>query len=164
MAQSEIVGINIFGKVIGLMVCIWLVSESYYAFAFFVLGMLPSILSILIDKGSGRFASKTIFACNFAGILPFLFDIAITPEKSFTAQQLMNSVFTWSFVYGFAAIGGMMIWVVPEVTSILFSLRADIKTTSLLSEQEGLLTEWGEEVKSGKKRVPPDGGDKQQST
>ena len=150
---KEIAGINIMGQIVGLMIAIWLISESYYAFAFFVLGMLPAILSFVIDKGADRFASKAIFSSNLTGILPFLFDIAISPEKTIAAKQIMYSPFTWFFVYGFASVGGMMIWVIPEVTSIFFSVKSDIKAKQLAGEQKELLQEWGAEVITGKARV-----------
>lgn len=148
--ESEMQGMSIAGKIIGLMVILWLVSVSYYAFAFFALGMLPSVLAIMIDRGKGRFASQTISACNFVGILPFLFDIALNYEKSVAAKEIMMEPFTWAVIYGFALIGLMLIFVLPNIMAIAFSLKAEYKLNKLIKEQEELVEEWGEEVKTGK--------------
>ena len=137
--ENEMQGISIAGKIIGLMVVLWLVSISYYAFAFFALGMLPSVLAIMIDRGSGRFASQTISACNFIGILPFLFDIALNYEKSIAAREVMMDPFTWAVIYGFAIIGLMLIFVLPNAMAIAFSIKAEYKLNKLLKEKEELV-------------------------
>ncbi len=146
---TEILGINIIGKIVGIIVAIWLISISYYAFAFFALGMLPSIFAIIIDRGSGRFASQTITACNFIGILPFLFEIGLNYERSIAAKETMMEPITWLVIYGFAGVGLMLIFLLPNITAIIFTLKAEIKLKKLVSEQETLTGEWGEEVKKG---------------
>ena len=151
--SNELKGIGIFGKIVGLGIIIWLVSISYYAFAFFVLGMLPSILSILIDRGAGRFASKTVTACNFTAVIPYLFEIGLTYEKDIFAKQLMTDGLTWFIIYGFSAVGWMLIWILPNLSLIIITARADMQIRSLLDDQERLSNEWGEEIKTGKPRV-----------
>lgn len=149
--KSELQGISIVGKVVGIFVGVWLISLSYYAFAFFVLGMLPSIGAIIMDRGAGRFASQTIFACNFVGIIPFLFDIALNYEKSLAAKEAMLEPFTWITIYGFAVIGLMLIYILPNITAIIFTVKAEMRLKKLIVEQEELIDEWGEEVRKGGK-------------
>ena len=145
--SSEMQGISLVGKIIGLVVIIFLVSASYYAFAFFALGMLPSIVAFILDRGAGRFASQTITACNFIGILPFLFDIGLNYEKSIAAKEAMMDPLTWLVIYGFSIIGLMLIFVLPNITAIIYTVKAEIQLKKLLDEQERLTEEWGDEVK-----------------
>lgn len=152
--RSELKGIGIFGKIVGLGIVVWLISISYYAFAFFVLGMLPSILSMMIDRGSGRFASKTVTACNFTAVIPYLFEIGLTYEKDIYAKQLMIDPLTWFIVYGFSAVGWMLIWILPNLSLIFITARADMQVKALESQQKQLLDEWGEEITTGKPRIP----------
>ena len=147
--SKELKGISIVGKIVGLFVVVWLVSISYYAFGFFVLGMLPSLIAFSMDRGAGRFASQTISACNFTGIVPFLFDIALNYERSLAAREIMADPFTWVVVYGFAIIGLMMIFVLPNITSIIFALKAEYRLQKLLTQQEAIVEEWGEAIKKG---------------
>lgn len=150
-SSSQLMGINIVGKIVGLIVIIWLVSASYWAFGFFVLGMMPALLSMLFDRGAGRFASKTVSAFNFVGIVPFLFEIAQAFDRSLAAQRLMLDIWVWLVVYGTASLGWVVIWLFPQITVIIFSARAESKIEKLKREREELVDEWGEEVKEGTK-------------
>lgn len=145
-SENELQGINTVGKVVGLLVTVWLASVSYYAFSFFVLGMLPSVIALIVDRGKGRFASQTITALNFVGILPFIFDIGLNYERSVAAREAMSDPFTWVVIYGFAVIGLMMIFILPNITAIFFTIKAEYKLRTLNAEQEALVEEWGEEV------------------
>ena len=149
--SSQLLGINIVGKIVGLIVIIWLVSASYWAFGFFVLGMMPAILSMLFDRGAGRFASKTVSAFNFVGIVPFLFEIAQAFDRSLAAQRLMLDFWVWVVVYGTASLGWVTIWLFPQITVIIYAVRADNKISKLKKERDELIEEWGEEVKEGTK-------------
>jgi len=149
--SSQLLGINIVGKIVGLIVIIWLVSASYWAFGFFILGMMPAILSMLFDRGAGRFASKTVSAFNFVGIVPFLFEIAQAFDRSLAAQRLMLDFWVWVVVYGTASLGWVTIWLFPQITVIIYAVRADNKISKLKKERDELIEEWGEEVKEGTK-------------
>lgn len=146
---SDLKGIGLVGKIVGIVVGIWLISVSYYAFAFFALGMLPAIVAIIIDKGTGRFASKTVSACNFIGILPYLFDVGMTYERSLASKHLMSVPTTWLIIYGSAAVGWVLIWIMPQITLVFFTVRADMKRRKLMEEQTKMLDEWGDEVRTG---------------
>jgi hypothetical protein len=142
-------GINVIGMLAAIMVVSWLMSVSYYAFAFFALGMLPAIMALVIDRGVNRFASKTVLALNFAGILPFLFDIAQSPDKSFAAQQRMFDLWVWLLVYSAAGMGWLMIWLVPQIMVAVFAFRVEYKIKRFRNRQEELRKEWGDELLQG---------------
>lgn len=148
-SSKQLTGINVIGKLFGILVISWLMSESYYAFAFFALGMLPGVMATVFDRGSGRFASKTVLAFNFTGLFPFLFDIAQSPDKSYAAQQRMVDLWVWLFVYGTASMGWVMIWIVPQITVLVLAFRAEFKIKNFKARQKELTTEWGEEVTQG---------------
>jgi hypothetical protein len=44
----------------------------------------------------------------------------------------------------------MLIFILPNIMAIAFSLKAEYKLNKLVSEQESLVEEWGEDVKKGK--------------
>lgn len=149
---SDLRGIGVIGQIIGFFVLAWLLSISYYAVAFFALGMLPAIFAMVLDRGSGRFVAKTVSACNFIGTMPFLADMAMAYDPSIVAKEFMVEPVTWLIIYGAAMVGWMMIWVIPQTTLMIFTMRADMKINALKEEQEKLLDEWGDEVKTGKTR------------
>lgn len=151
-SDSQLLGLSIVGKIVGVLVAIWLISASYYAFAFFALGMLPAIITAMLDKGAGRFASKTVTACNFIGMTPYLADIVRSYERSLLARQFMKDVDIWLFIYGSASMGWVMIWVIPQITLIIYAMRSEMRITKLKKEQDDIVDEWGEDVKRVKVR------------
>lgn len=152
-SQKHLLGINIVGKLIGFLVIIWLISASYYAFGFFLLAMLPAITAMIVDRGAGRFASKTVSACNFIGVMPYLFEIAANYERTLAAKEIMAQPIVWLYIYGAAAMGWILIWILPQLCIITFTFRADMKVESLEKSQKNLINEWGEEVIDGKRKL-----------
>jgi hypothetical protein len=146
--------INILGKIVGFVVLIWLASVSRHAVAFFLIGMLPAIITAFLDRGRGRFASKTVTATNFIGIVPYLFEISRGPTSAYTiaAKRLMANSETWWMIYSSAATGLIMIWLIPQITLIIFTIRSDIRAKNMEREQEALIAEWGEKVKQSTKK------------
>lgn len=143
-------GISMIGQMIGLLLLGWLFStSSVYAIIFFVLAMIPSILALLIDRGAGRFASKTIVACNLIGVMPFLFELFQVYDRDALSRQFIADYTTWFMVYGFAGIGMILIWMFPQVSMLIYTLRTEIKVMHLQDEQNLLLKEWGEGIKEG---------------
>lgn len=151
--SGELKSISIIGKVFGAVLVIWIGNTSPTALTLFSLAMLPSIITSMIDKGEGKFASKTISACNFVGIAPYIFNILQISEPaaiSAIAKELIYDVQTWVTVYGFALVGWIIIWLLPQITQIIFTIRTEIKYNRIKEEQAKLIHEWGEEIKLGK--------------
>ncbi|MET0154641.1 MAG: hypothetical protein ABW189_00845 [Rickettsiales bacterium] len=130
--------------VVGLVV--WVADASYFAFAFLVVAMLPSILSSLIDRSSGKHASKTVSAFNVVGVLPFLFDIGTQYDPALVAQGFFDDIHAWAYIYGFAAVGWMLVWLAPQLTILALTARAEEKSYKLEKKQAQIAEEWGEEV------------------
>ena len=146
LPPKQLLGINIVGKIVGLFVVIWLISVSYFAFIFFAIGMLPAILAHFVDRSSARFASKTVSAFNFVGILPFLMEIALTVNRSLVVQRMMTDLSVWGTVYLTASVGWLMVWSLPQISQMLYLARANAQILRLEREQKEIEEEWGEEV------------------
>lgn len=135
-------------KIISCIVAISVLFISRYAFVFFILGMLPTIISVLVDKRINRFASSTISAFNLIGILPFLFEIYTSRTVNETAQAMLTNTYVWFVVYASAALGWVFIIIIPQISAKLFITRAEIKVKGLEEIQAKLVEEWGKEVKN----------------
>lgn len=150
---NEITNISMIGKGIAALLIAWLANSSPYALIFFIVSMLPSIVAILLDKGEGKFASKTITVCNFIGVLPYLFNIAYPIEPAVMgaiAKQLIYNIKTWILIYGFALTGWAIVWLLPNITQVIFVIRTELKHNRLEDKQQELIDEWGKEVSLGK--------------
>lgn len=140
-------GLGIVGKAFAVMLTIWVGSESYYALGFFAVAMLPAIIAVLIDRSVGRFASKTVSAFNLIGVMPYLFDIAMRYDPTLVAKELLSDGSVWVYVYGFAMVGWMIVWLMPQLTIFVFTMRAESRVYQLEKRQNLIVEEWGEEVK-----------------
>lgn len=141
---SGVLGFSITGKLFAVLLVAWIVNTSYYVLAFFCLAMLPAGLAILFDRTRGRFATKTIAACNMAGTLPYLFEIYIRYEPDPATKEIMYNTSTWVFVYGFALVGWLLVWLIPQFSILIYAAKAENRAEELKKRQEHIIEQWGE--------------------
>lgn len=118
-----------------------------YVAAIVVIGFLPGLSAYMVDRRPGKFASKAVMAFNFSGLLPQLAAILYSQNANNTAQIMFHDPMTWLWIYMFAAFGWLIIHLLPQITFLIFTLRADINKRRISSFQDMLLKEWGEEIK-----------------
>lgn len=131
--------------IIGIGIFLFLVST--YALLLLIFGMSPTFAASMTDKRYGNCASRTIGAMNFIGLVPFLSDLINSNDPAETAKIIVQSPQSWLFIYGCASIGWIMIWIIPQITSAIFSIKAENKITVIESLQKRLEDEWGTEIK-----------------
>jgi hypothetical protein len=134
-------------KISSLIIGIAILVVSRYAFTFFLISMLPTIVSTMVDKRMNKFASSTISAFNLVGVMPFLFEIGRSPSINTTAQHMITNIYIWFAIYSSAALGWVCIWAVPQITGKIFVTRATLKIKHLENVQHKLVEEWGNEIK-----------------
>lgn len=145
----EIKGLGLIGSLVVLAVILLMGVVARNAIMFFVVGMAPTIVSIFMDKRGGNCASRTVGAFNFMGILPFLFQILTSTDKVSTASEISTNFTIWAIVYGAASMGWLMIYIIPQMTSAVFTVRANARIDQLTKAQLELIEEWGKEVADG---------------
>lgn len=146
---DQLAGIGIVSWIIMLVIGAILFTVSHYATIFLILGMTPAIIARITDKRIGNSASRTIGAFNFMGIVPYLFELYNSTDKALMAKHIATDTKTWVFVYSAAAMGWVAVWIIPQIISIIFSVRAQIRIHRLETSQKKLVDEWGEEVTDG---------------
>jgi hypothetical protein len=139
-------GTAIFIKIIvGLFAATAMVASSY-AFLFFICGMLPALVSSMIDRRASKAASTSIGAFNMAGMLPYLNELLRGNDVSVQAQALLGDIYAWFHIYGAAAAGWIVIWALPQIWAGIFVARAKDRIATLQTEQDKLVEEWGKDV------------------
>lgn len=130
-------------------VCILLIGILQLGFIFLILALLPSIVAYYFDTSLERTSSRTIFACNLAGVIP-----AITPIfasglkfKNYDIGGIVGNPRVWLFAYGFAAAGWAMIFLSNHIAHFIVVIKHKLQTTMLEYSQAKLLEEWGEPVR-----------------
>ena len=122
---------------------------SGYALVFVVLGMLPTIVAVFIDKRITRAASNTIGGFNLLGIMPYLLKMFRAGiGASDLAHEVLTDINTWFVVYSSAGIGWVIIWIIPQVAGNFFISREEKRIGLYKEEQTKILEEWGNTIKN----------------
>ncbi len=138
---SNLLIITFFLIITGLALSYFGYSNEFY---FLVMAMLPSIAAYVTDTRPGKFASKTVIAFNLSGALPHL--AAIFADGS--ALSSFSDPKVWLLVYGFAAFGWGVVFLIPHIMQLYLEIRAGYTVKKLQLFQEKLTSEWGDGIKS----------------
>lgn len=144
--KSNFKGIGTLTKMIIYLSLAVVLVFSINAFLFLFFAVLPTIISSFIDKRSEKHVSSTIAAFNLIGVLPFLIKFFFTPALDRYAQSLLGNSEAWMYVYTNVFIGVMIIWCLPQVTSLYYIMAAHKKIKTLKSRQQELEDYWGEKL------------------
>jgi len=112
----------------------------------YLVGMVPTLVAIFIDRDPRKYASISVAAMNFAGVSFYLVDFFAGTASFSRALELVSDVFVIVVIYGAAAGGWIMIMVMPPVTAVILTALAESKIQSLRKQQAELVKNWGEEV------------------
>ena len=136
------------GKFTWILVLVSLVMIMVFklGFLFFVIGILPSIVSFYIDATRSNLSFQTIFTCNLAGVLPFMAEMLKDGGGSGAIQAVIADTTNWLIVYSAAALGWLLVFVAPIISRAIITTLHDRQIARLERQQELLIGEWGEEL------------------
>jgi len=116
-------------------------------FAFMLVAMLPGLVTSILDRRPGRFAAKTVTAFNISGLSPHLAAIIASGSPDSTASSIFQNPEVWLLIYGFAAFGWGVVYLIPHIAKLYYEIKASFTIKKLSFFQEKLVEEWGDEVK-----------------
>jgi hypothetical protein len=138
---------RLFLYILGFFISIIALAISGYAFVFFLIGMLPTIVSAFIDKRMSRAASNTIGAFNLMAIFPYLVELWNSGlASSDKAREILTNIYVWFVIYSSSALGWLVIWSLPNIMGNFFVYRCKQKIESYRKEQEQIYEEWQVDV------------------
>lgn len=123
-----------------------------FSYLFFLAGMLPSIVAYVTDRSEEKHLFHTIFACNLAGVLPYVTKLVQQGNSMSAVNLMMSDALTWFVMYSAAAIGWMLVWLSPYLAEIYLKARRAQEIERIETFQKKLIAEWGPEIK--RKPVP----------
>lgn len=115
-------------------------------FVFLLIAMLPSIVAYYLDQSEARYRFKTVFYCNFSGVMPYLGQMLVHGPSSSTLHEIMGSLSTWMIIYGAACMGCILISVTPMIAQGFISSIHNTQVSRLQRNQKNIESEWGKEV------------------
>jgi len=109
-------------------------------------GMLPTVVSAIIDRTPKRNATFCIGGINLCGVSPYMMDLWLGNNSMEGAMWILTDVFSLAVMYGAASFGWMIFQSLPPVVATFITVIAQSKVSSLRSTQKKLVEEWGEDV------------------
>lgn len=109
-------------------------------------GLLPSIVSAIIDRTPKKNAAVCVGGINLCGVFPYIMDLWTGTNTMDGAMLMLTDVFSLVVMYGAAAFGWMLYQSVPPVIAAFVTVLAQSRVSSLRSTQRKLIEEWGEDV------------------
>lgn len=118
-----------------------------YVFGFICFGMLPGIAAFLIDRKARRMASKTVIMFNFTALFPYVMQVLNNTDPNNLAQGKLYDFQTWLFVFGGAAFGWGVVYLLPHIVFLYLEVKANFHVRRLTNLQDALVKEWGGSIK-----------------
>lgn len=143
--KSSIAGIfKILFLWIFLLPLIWL---GYPTVLMMTLGMLPTLVSWLMERDFGNPRTLSIGVFNMCGVIPYLIELWEHYQSLKYAMQIFMDVNSWFMMYGTAFVGYTIYWGVPKIVLGAMRITARKRIRYLKQAQGVLLKEWGNQIK-----------------
>lgn len=111
-----------------------------------LVGLLPTMVAVLIDRSKKRTKSLTVGAMNVAGCVPFLIDLWTTANTLENALSVISDPRTIVVIYSAAAIGYLIDWALSGIVATLMVQRAESRRAEIKKRHADLIERWGREV------------------
>ena len=142
-AEGTTKGRTIIAWVVAPLVCI----AFFPTFLLMVIGMAPSIAAYIVDVRPGKVTARAIGYLNFAGCLPYAFNLWTGKNTITGVIELVFDPSALMIMYSSAAAGWMLVFLMSPIMSAYLVVRHEAKRHAIASRQEALVKEWGPEVR-----------------
>lgn len=130
--------------VVGSIAMIVLLRVGYL---FVLLALLPSIVAWFADREPEKIVAKTVFACNFAGLMPFIVKLALTGSDTASVLHIIGAPTVWLIIFSCAAAGWALVWVCSQIAHAVLHVFYRGQIAYLEGVQAKLVEEWGPQIK-----------------
>lgn len=125
-------------------------------FIVFLIGMVPTIVAFVCDRDREKFTAIAVGAGNLAGVVPFLISLAVLGPTLNRAAETITDVFSIAVMYGAAAGGWMVVYVLPPIVAVYMNVTTETRIQKLRKDQRKLVETWGADVmRSDKPKTKP---------
>ena len=81
-----------------------------------------------------------------AGMVPVLTALWFDGNSIGLAMMLMSDVYVWLSIYGAAATGWLLIWLLTYIVEFMLTFMTGVRVRKLYAIQTGMVAEWGPEI------------------
>jgi hypothetical protein len=111
-------------------------------------GMLPTLVSFIVNMTPGRYACRCVAGLNVAGVAPFIDKLWGGHNDLTGAMNIIGDTLAWLAFYGSAGFGWVLFMSLPGVVATARTLNARRIVHNLRAKQEEIGQEWGLLVKT----------------
>lgn len=108
----------------------------------FFCGMLPSFMTMLIDKDPNKTAVYSVMPMNLIAVCSIILDLHEQNNTIQYAFSLLSIPFHWLIMYGGAAFGWIFYFIVPQIVAIIIVKKTEIQTSLLENTRDRLAAKW----------------------
>lgn len=129
-----------------LIVCVMSVVPiiSLSTFLVLLVGLLPTVVAMIVDRTPQHYATACVGGLNIAGVAPFLAAMWFNPAVS-DAPAVLTNPFALAVMYLSAAAGWALFAGVPALFTTLDGLSTQRRVQRLEERRAALAEEWGED-------------------
>ena len=140
---------GVFGMIL-LMTIFGAALPFIYPTVFLLVGMVPTIVTMLTTNDRQGSAAMAVGALNFAGILPFVIELWQKGQTIGNAYAILSAPETWLVMFGAAAVGQLILFAVPQAIASATTARSEARVKLLKENLERLKAVWGPDVATTK--------------
>lgn len=132
-------------------------ASLFFIFPTFVLmaiGLIPTLVAIFTDTDDEKHSATAVGAMNVAGLMPFVVELWTGGQTLGHAFDILKNANNWLVILGSAALGQMLLFVVPHITASMTSAQVETRLKTLKANLEELKSIWGPEVGATKPSDP----------
>ena len=109
-------------------------------------GLLPTLITILVDRKSDQYGPISVGVLNFCGVIPYLTMLWAGRNNLDAAIALLSDSFTWLSMYGCAGLGWLIYAKMPALAERNIAWRDENRIKRCGEIIDHLKNEWGAEL------------------
>ena len=114
--------------------------------AIIIVGLIPSYVAFMVDRDPKKYTATAVAALNMVGILPVLIKLWTSGHSLSAVGELLSSPFNWAMMFSGAAVGWVLMSVIPALMVAIMMGQDKIKLSQIKARQKQMLEEWGPEL------------------
>jgi len=111
-----------------------------------MIGMIPTIVLMIVDRSRGKIKTMTVGMSNFAGCVPFMAEVYKKGNEIGYALNYAMEPRTIVVMFTAAAVGYLIHWATRGVAAGIMAQRARARLKDIEKEKQKLIERWGIEV------------------
>jgi hypothetical protein len=126
-----------------LLLGMFIATVAFPSFIILACGLPPTAVSGLIDSRRARDTLICVLVTNLCGIAPALVRLWAGGNTLAIAMSLLTDPYVWLAMYGAAAVGWCLLWIVPIGAEVALTLVDNERIRQFRRYQNKLVAEWG---------------------